>query len=59
MDAQDKSFIIMKKKKLVIIEVYEKLLNYKIQQITDTKDYRIVSEIEEDVHDIIERLKMI
>ena len=56
MDAQDKSFI-LKKKKIVMIEVYEKLLNYKIQQMKDTKDIRIADGLEEEIHDLTEKIR--
>ena len=58
MDAQDKSFV-LKKKKLVIIEVYEKLLNYKIQQIKDTKDIRIADGLEEEIHDLVDKIRKV
>ena len=55
MDAQDKSFI-LKKKKMVMIDVYEKLLAYKIQQMKDTKDIRIIDGLEEEVHDLVDKI---
>ena len=58
MDAQDKSFV-LKKKKIVMIEVYEKLLNYKIQQMKDTKDYRIADGLEEEIHDLAEKVRKV
>ena len=56
MDAQDKSFI-LKKKKMAMLEVYEKLLAYKIQQMKDTKDIRIIDGLEEEIHDLIEKIR--
>ena len=58
MDAQDKSFI-LKKKKIVMIEVYEKLLNYKIQQMNETKYIRIADGLEEEIHDLIEKVRKV
>ena len=58
MDAQDKSFV-LKKKKIVMIEVYEKLLNYKIQQMNNTKDIRIIDGLEEEIHDLIEKISKV
>ena len=58
MDAQDKSFV-LKKKKIVMIDVYEKLLNYKIQQMKETKDIRIADGLEEEIHDILDKMKKI
>ena len=56
MDAQDKSFI-LKKKKIVMIDVYEKLLNYKIQQMNETKDIRIIDGLEEEIHDLVDKIR--
>ena len=58
MDAQDKSFI-LKKKKIVMIEVYEKLLNYKIQQMNETKDIRIADGLEEEIHDLADKIRKV
>ena len=58
MDAQDKSFV-LKKKKIVMIEVYEKLLNYKIQQMNNTNDIRIIDGLEEEIHDLIEKVSKV
>ena len=58
MDAQDKSFI-LKKKKIVMIEVYEKLLNYKIQQMNETKDIRIADGLEEEIHDLVDKIRKV
>ena len=58
MDAQDKSFV-LKKKKLVIIEVYEKLFNYKIQQMNNTKDIRVIDGLEEEIHDLLNQLRKV
>ena len=58
MDAQDKSYI-LKKKKIVMIDVYEKLLNYKIQQMNNTKDIRLIDGLEEEIHDLIEKISKV
>ena len=58
MDAQDKSYI-LKKKKIVMIDVYEKLLNYKIQQMNNTKDIRVIDGLEEEIHDLLNQLSKV
>ena len=58
MDAQDKSFI-LKKKKIVMIDLYEKLLNYKIQQMNNTKDIRIIDGLEEEIYELIEKVSKV
>lgn len=58
MDKHDKG-VISRMKKERIINIYDSLIKYKMSKISYENDYRKISEYQNDIYELIEKLKRV